>query len=289
MPPTPRSQDPYAITPPTPRPQPTEFGVHPGTPTSQSPTGRKPMDPYNQPRPGEHMGQPDQFRSPGNRPADPFAQNAGIGPESFSPMGPQPGMSPRPMLKGQNMWPGQEQDPYAHPPGTPHPHAPQLPHRMERQISAPAGVPASEATFPVPPTSDHTETTSAVDPFAQPPGNQKPQVQPPRPHLQRVPSMPSEGHVGSGGQFRPMFRPPHPAMMRPGMPGEPFPQQPGGPRPRGVDAPPHPGMRMSEASAVSDLFMFSGSRCFMLYICLCCGYFDINFFPGDCRSNFSML
>lgn len=250
MPHTPRSQDPYAVTPPTPRQTGSEFNI-PSEAMCQSPNSRKPVDQFNQPpgtpRPGEHTQE--QFRSP-VRGSDPFAANPGLQQDSFGPGAPrsQPGMGPRPPLKSQAMWAGQEQDPYSQPPGTPHPHGSQMPPRFERQLSAPQpSVSSEDHQFNISAPSDHPETSSPVDQFAQP----QPHARPPRPHLQRVTSMPGvEGHMLPGQQFRHPFRPPHPGMMRPpGMPPEIF-QQQVGPRPR-MDMPPHPGLRHPESSAVS--------------------------------------
>jgi hypothetical protein len=151
------------------------------------------------------------------------------------------------------MWPGPEQDPYAHPPGTPHPQAGQMPHRFERQMSAPQPAASTEEQFNMPPTSDRPETSSAMDQFPQPPGAPHNRMQ--RPPMQRMSSMPGgEGHMLPGQQFRHPFRPPHPSMMRPpGMPPEMF---QGGQRPR-MEMPHHPGMRLPpETSAVSIIIIF---------------------------------
>lgn len=257
MPPTQHPQDPYAIAAPMPRQ--TEFNVPPNTSRAeaiQSPPGRKPVDPFCQspstPRPREHLLKLEQFRSPVNC-LDHFGPNIpGLSAESFGQVTsrPQPGIGQRPPLSSAGMWSGPEPVPHAQPPGTPRLHGLQIPHRFETQVSAPQPSPTSEDPFSLPPTSEHPETTAAMDPFAQSPALQP---RPTRPHMQRVQSMPGgEGHMLPGQQFRHPFRP-SPGMMRPpgmpggppGMPGELYPQQSGIPRHRMEDnLPPHPGNSM---------------------------------------------
>lgn len=227
MTPTPRNPDPYAMTPPTPRPM------------GSSPTSRKPVDPYSQapmtPRPGEQ----DVFRSP-IRGQDQFGQVPGIHHDPSFQQG-----QPRPQgpvaAPGQAMWPGQEGDPYMQPPGTPHPRGHQMPPPLDRQMSAPAPsttvTTSKEDPFAFSGASDHPETATVTDPFAAPPATPGTQARPLRPPMH----MP--------GQFPRPFR--YQGMRLPTTPGDVFPHPQGAPRPRQEVPGQHPGLRPPETSAVS--------------------------------------
>ncbi|XP_052230616.1 uncharacterized protein LOC127844448 isoform X3 [Dreissena polymorpha] len=227
MPQTPRGQDPYAMTPPTPRQPGSEFNIPPtGMPRPQrpdsvghSPTGRVPPGAMTPQRPGEPGLRPEAFRSPVR------------GQEQFSPM---PGMHglgqfgpPSSQATGpQGMWPGPgpDLDPYARQPGTP----------MPRQMPPPGftrqpSMGSSDDPFAFTASSDPGDTH-----MGQPLMPQGPFYPGPR-HMQGrampVPNKPGE-----------MFRLPVPGMRPHGM-GVDF--MPGGPRMPMQ----HPRMQSPEPSA----------------------------------------